>query len=170
MVMHSVRGIGAMADQTAGVEALLNDPAFRQRMMSSDFLQNAWRNRIQREGLPSDAVGNGEPSSDSAAPPAPGALTAMRSSITDETCRCIFDQAVDLVSRALPPGSSPSAGDMAALNQLAVLCVTDADAAHRMGAQLGIDVESCKPWYLRKTTMIAGGFGVAAIAAYFLLR
>ena len=116
-------------------------------------------------------------------------VTAYRSPVVEQTFRQAAEQAA--AARAADAGTGEEAQacecyvaqlaeyanssgmvfDAAAATEQMSACVADPQAYKDfLTAQLQVNVEACKPWYMRKRTwLIAGGLGLGVVALYALL-
>ena len=83
-----------------------------------------------------------------------------------EACACMVGKVAAGVAQqtgvALPA---------AAVAQLNALCASNVDALKQAAKQAGINLDPCKPWYMRKTTWIAGGvLALVGVGAFVALR
>ncbi len=60
--------------------------------------------------------------------------------------------------------------DAALINQLAVACTASPQMMDEAARAAGVNLDPCKPWYLRKSTWLVGGLVAAAGVAVVLVR
>ena len=77
---------------------------------------------------------------------------------SSDECTCYLAKATEF---ALQARGTPL--DENEHGALAMQCSESPRAVASMLSQAGVDIESCKPWYLRKKTWIYGGVGAVAI-------
>lgn len=83
-----------------------------------------------------------------------------------ETCACMVQKMAEGVAEqtgVMIPTST--------IAQLNAMCVMNADALRDAASAAGINLDPCKPWYMRKTTWIAGGvLAAVGVGAFMVLR
>jgi len=78
----------------------------------------------------------------------------------NEECLCKAEQVL----------TSMGMNDPALLNQLAIGCTAAPEEFQLAADEAGVSLESCKPWYMRKTTWIVGGLLAAGGVALVVLK
>jgi hypothetical protein len=81
-----------------------------------------------------------------------------------DLCGCYLSKAAEFAMQAR--GTPLSENEQ---GQLLAQCASDPAVVAGLLAEAGVSTESCKPWYMRRTTWIYGGVGVAALVGVSLL-
>lgn len=82
-------------------------------------------------------------------------------------CDCLAEAYIQAV---LAGGADPASITPDVRGQILAACVSDPDAVKAAIKQLGGSVEGCKPWYLRRNTLLLGGGVVAALVLWKVVR